>query len=184
MGSRLQLHWRILHKGCTKSTAVASFGSSVYPSPLPSSLFAVPPSRTFPPMWQLLPYILLLCPEVKFVILFTYVRIHTLCTSEDLWSVLCKPRDIFVRNMISAKSAPSNLCRWRWLTRREISPLISSTGVSRFQHVRLRGSITNSANANRRCDACGVTIREIRNLSLSFSFSLISHLHGHYAMKL
>jgi len=60
MGSRLQLHWRILHEGCTKSTAVASFGSSVYPSPLPPSslppslppsLSAVPaPSRTFPPM--------------------------------------------------------------------------------------------------------------------------------------
>lgn len=101
MGSRLQLHWRILHKGCTKSTAVASFGSSVYPSPL-RLLSAVQPSRTFPPMWQLLPYILLLCPEVKFVILFTYVRIHTLCTSGLMKRRVS--RTIFSRDMISAKS--------------------------------------------------------------------------------
>lgn len=62
-----------------------------------------PSSRTFPPMWQLLPYILLLCPEVKFVILFTYVRIHTLCTGGRIKRRVS--RTIFPCDMISGKSA-------------------------------------------------------------------------------
>lgn len=106
MGSRLQLHWRILHKGCTKSTAVASFGSSVYPSPPSPSSLLPPPSTTLSDFSTDVAastiYPTPLRSEVKFVILFTYVRIHTLCIGGHIKRRVS--RTIFPCYMISGKS--------------------------------------------------------------------------------
>lgn len=84
MGSPLQFRLRILCKGCTKSTAVASLGSSVYPSffVAPVSLPSLSPSPRRPS------YILTRWPSVvsfffaklKFVVPDVFPRVLRACT--------------------------------------------------------------------------------------------------------